>query len=66
MNISLNGENREVATAITLAELLTQLDNLSASVAVAVNLEFVPRLRYQQHILHDSDEVEIVAPIAGG
>jgi sulfur carrier protein len=66
MKISVNGVYREVATATTLAELLEQLENRSEGVAVAVNLKFVPRLHYQHHVLRDSDDVEIVAPIAGG
>ncbi len=65
MKIVVNGENQEVSAGITLAELLVQLDQPNG-VAVAVNLEFVPRPSYPTRKLSESDEVEIVAPIAGG
>ncbi len=66
MNIRVNGTTREVPDGLTLDRLLAILDQRSEGVAVAVNLEFVPKSAYQHTRLSESDTVEIVAPIAGG
>jgi sulfur carrier protein len=34
--------------------------------AAAVNLQFVPRSQYANHLLSASDQVELIAPITGG
>ena len=34
--------------------------------AAAVNLQFVPRSQYANHLLSASDHVEFIAPITGG
>ena len=66
MRITVNGEVHEIGANTTIAELLHQLEHRDDSVAVAVNLKFVPRAQRSQHMLREQDEVEIVAPIAGG
>ncbi len=66
MNIIVNGKPEQVTSNITVSELLSQLDHRAEGVAVAVNLEFVPRALHAQRALSEDDQVEIVAPIAGG
>jgi sulfur carrier protein len=34
--------------------------------AVAVNLSFVPKTKHAEHILHENDRIEIIAPVTGG
>jgi sulfur carrier protein len=34
--------------------------------AVAVNLQFVPKTRHAEYVLHENDQVEIIAPVTGG
>jgi sulfur carrier protein len=34
--------------------------------AAAVNLQFVPRSHYANHLLSANDQVELIAPITGG
>jgi sulfur carrier protein len=34
--------------------------------AVAVNLQFVPKTLHAEYILHENDQVEIIAPVTGG
>jgi sulfur carrier protein len=34
--------------------------------AAAVNLQFVPRSQYANHLLSANDQVELIAPITGG
>jgi sulfur carrier protein len=34
--------------------------------AAAVNLQFVPRQNYPQHVLQNDDHIELISPITGG
>lgn len=65
MKISVNGEAREVAAA-TLAALLDELDYGDATVATALNRDFVRAVDRDAAILRDGDAVEIVSPRQGG
>ena len=66
MKILVNGLTQEVHEATRVDQLLALIRCESQQVAVAVNLEFVPRSRYSNVCLKESDEVEILRPIAGG
>lgn len=66
MQILLNGENREVASDATLAELLRSLDLEGRRFAVEINEELVPRSEHPSHLLHAGDRVEVVQAIGGG
>ncbi len=50
---------------VTVASLL-EGEGLSGKLAVAVNGAFVPRRAYSEHVITEGDEVEVVAPMAGG
>jgi thiamine biosynthesis protein ThiS len=65
MRIRVNGEEREVREASSVAELLETLD-LGGRVAVEVNLEIVPRASYAMVRLSEGDIVEVVAFFGGG
>ncbi|MDR2214131.1 MAG: sulfur carrier protein ThiS [Pseudomonadales bacterium] len=65
MTLWINGEERETQAA-TLAELLTQLGYSDASVATAVDGEFVPRSARAATPLTPAMRIDIVAPIQGG
>jgi len=65
MTLIVNGEPREVA-ASTLAEALKALDYETATVATALNGEFVPKRARGVTPLKDGDRIEIVAPRQGG
>ena len=65
MKLHLNGE--AVATdATTLAEFLLQNGYGEATVATAVNGDFVPAGLRETHSLNDGDHVEVLAPMQGG
>lgn len=64
MKIIVNGEPRE-QDAQTVEELLEEL-GFSAFVAVAVNRECVRRKDFKVKSLREGDEVEVLAPMAGG
>jgi sulfur carrier protein len=66
MQISINGEIREVADGSTVATLLAQLGVKAPRVAVEVNEAVVTRDRHAEHVLHGGDSVEIVAFVGGG
>lgn len=66
IEITLNGEPREVPENLTAADLLELLEMAGRRVAMEVNREIVPRSRYAEHRLQQDDQVEIVRAIGGG
>lgn len=66
MNIILNGEERALGGAKTLAGLVESLGLDVRKVAVERNLEIVPRSAYGATNLTDGDRIEIVHFIGGG
>lgn len=65
MNILINGKVQDIANALTLANLVDQIQP-EPPFAVAVNTVFVPKSAYENTQLKDGDQVEIVRPVAGG
>ena len=66
MKIVVNGEERSLATPVTVARLLDELGMTGKRVAVEVNREIVPRSRHGEFKLSDRDRVEVVVAIGGG
>ena len=66
MEIHVNGERRELASGLSLAALLDELQYGTQRIAVEVNEEIVPRSEYDSHRLQAGDRVEIVRAIGGG
>ena len=65
MHIHVNGKALDV-TAATLAALLAELEYEDASVATALNQNFVRRRDRGKTPLKEGDAVEILAPRQGG
>lgn len=65
MQLQLNGETRQ-SEAATLAALLDEAGFGEATVATAVNGDFVPAGLRAAHTLSDGDRVEVLAPMQGG
>jgi sulfur carrier protein len=65
MRITVNGKAREVE-APTLAALLDELDYGEATVATALNQDFVRAVDRGKTPLREGDTVEVVAPKQGG
>lgn len=63
--LSINGEPRVVA-AVTVADLLTELDLVGRRVAVECNGDIVPRSLHAQTPLADGDALEMVVAVGGG
>jgi thiazole synthase len=66
LRITLNGEAYELASPVSIAALLSQLDIDSRRVAVEHNLVVVKRGRFDDTIVRDGDQIEIVKFVGGG
>ncbi len=66
MNVTLNGEHREVPPGTTVAQLVSQLTDQTAGVAAALNGEVLPRRAWAATPLADRDQVEVVTAVQGG
>ncbi len=66
MQLIINGEERRFAELASLAALVEQLGMKGDRVAVELNREIVPRLRWSETPLHDGDRLEIVHFVGGG
>ncbi|WP_282086055.1 sulfur carrier protein ThiS [Streptomyces tendae] len=66
MNISVNGEPREVAPGTALDALVGTLTRAPSGVAAALNETVVPRARWSATALADGDRVEILTAVQGG
>ena len=62
----MNGDPYELDTPVTVAELLARLDVDSRRVAVEHNLIVVKRAAFDETVVRDGDQVEIVNFVGGG
>ena len=66
MNISLNGESRQIENNLLLSELIEQLGFAGKRLAVEINKEIVPKSEHGSYTIQDGDRIEIVHAIGGG
>jgi sulfur carrier protein len=66
MRLLLNGEERDIADILSIADLVAALGLDARKVAVERNLEIAPRSTYADTALTDGDRIEIVTFIGGG
>lgn len=66
ISIQLNGDSMSVPEGTTVADLLARHDLQPVRVAVEVNEDVVRRAKFDEHILHNGDRVEIVTFVGGG
>ena len=66
MNITLNGENKEVPDNITVAGLLMHLNIQHQRVAVELNENIVKKDSYTRTSIRHGDLLEIVSFMGGG
>ncbi len=64
--IRINGESRDFAGAVTLAQLIQSEGYEPTQVAVERNEVIVPRESFGEVYTADGDEIEIVRFVAGG
>jgi len=66
MQITLNGDPKEVSETLTLQQLLDSLQIPAGRVACEVNLKIIRRAFYAQTPIQAGDTVEIIQAIGGG
>ena len=66
MHIIVNGKTISIADNSTLTDLIKHLNLADSKTAVELNLEIVPRSKYESVELKEDDRVEIVQAIGGG
>ena len=66
MTVIVNGQPRQFAEPLTIAELLRRLEISPRGTAVELNVQIVPRIRHEEQLLADGDRLEIVSLVGGG
>jgi sulfur carrier protein len=66
MNISVNGEPRQVAPGTALDALVKTLTAAPSGVAAALNETVVPRAQWPSTSLSEGDRVEVLTAVQGG
>jgi len=66
MQVTVNGESREVRDGASVADLVAQFQLAPERVAVEVNERLVRRAPYRETALREGDRVEIVTLVGGG
>jgi thiamine biosynthesis protein ThiS len=66
MQLTVNGEIREIEDGLSVTALLRRLELDPAKVAVERNLEIVSRSRFAGTILQSGDKLEVVQFVGGG
>ena len=66
MTITLNGESFELSGPLTVTELLSHLEVDARRVAVEHNITVLKRTAFDETIVREGDQVEIVNFVGGG
>ena len=66
MKVFVNGQLKDFGSAISLADLITELDLPVARIAIELNREVVRRSDWGSTMLKDEDRIEIVHFVGGG
>jgi len=65
MRVIVNQIEYELPSQSMISDALF-LINAKPPYAVAVNLNFVPKTKYDQFPLNENDQIEVIAPVTGG
>ncbi|MBB5193014.1 sulfur carrier protein [Silvimonas terrae] len=66
LKLSINGQPREFAAVLTVADLVQELSLTGKRVAIERNGEIVPRSTFAETSLANGDALEIVVAVGGG
>lgn len=66
MEITVNGEQKQIQEGFTVMGLLDLLGVQKERVAVELNLNIVPKGRFGETVLKNGDRIEIVSFVGGG
>jgi len=66
MKVTINGQNEELEDAISVTALLARRKIEPIRVAVEINEDVVPRKDFDETVIQDGDQIEIVTFVGGG
>jgi sulfur carrier protein len=66
MQVTINGESRELPGELTVSQLLVTLELTGRRVAVEINRELVTRSLHETRKINSGDVIEIVSLVGGG
>ena len=67
IEVRINGEPRRLASPTPLADLVAiEAGGDAEGVAVGLNRRVIPRPEWERVNVNEGDEIEIIAPFAGG
>lgn len=66
MRVTVNGKDHELQSHTSLSDLVAGFNLQPKFVAIEVNCELVPRRNYDETMLQEGDQVEIVTLVGGG
>ncbi len=66
MKLLINGQEREVSDGATLPKIIEYIGFRRDLVAIQLNLDVIPKDRWDQTTLTEGDRVEIVHMVGGG
>jgi sulfur carrier protein len=66
VQITVNGEPRQLSDGTSLAELVAAISDRDTGIAVAVNSEVIPRSVWRGTEVADGDRVDVVTAVQGG
>ncbi|MFN8008690.1 MAG: sulfur carrier protein ThiS [Terriglobia bacterium] len=66
MEITLNGEKRQLPEGMTVSALIKHFEFASERLAVELNLQILKREQWSTVILKTGDQIEIVQFVGGG
>lgn len=65
IQVLINQVPHELPAHATLADAVQRV-GITPPFAAAVNMQFVPKTLYANHVLQPHDQIELIAPITGG
>ncbi|MCY4045742.1 MAG: sulfur carrier protein ThiS [Cellvibrionales bacterium] len=66
LTLSINGKTMQVPPLESLQALIRHLDYQPSQIAVAINMQFIPKNQYAQTPLNNNDNLEILSAVQGG
>jgi len=64
--VMINGKDCSFEEEMNVADILALLDIQEPAIAVALNMEVVPKSEHGRTIVHHGDRMEIIRPVQGG
>lgn len=66
MQVTINGEKRELAESLTIDKLIDKLELANQKIAVELNKEIVRKKDWETISVNNADRIEIVHFVGGG